>query len=190
MVTDTGLTVSGSVNCSPNNPAHVVNYSNGGGTLNDGLFNTTQLLMTRNSDQGQLLQPVITLYFGGTYTINEIRLLKGNNSFTNITAVAVQIGGTTISVTPTPIGGDPLSVLIDVRGTALAALPTNQLVLKNFSASFFGSPIDQFGIGEVVVDGSEVVLSPTTKDQCKNGGWQTFGFNNEGQCIQFVNTGK
>jgi len=146
--------------------------------------------MTRNSDQGQLLQPVITLYFGGTYTINEIRLLKGNNSFTNITAVAVQIGGTTISVTPTPIGGDPLSVLIDVRGTALAALPTNQLVLKNFSASFFGSPIDQFGIGEVVVDGSEVVLSPTTKDQCKNGGWQTFGFNNEGQCIQFVNTGK
>lgn len=86
-ITDTGLTVSGSVNCSPFNPARVLNYSNGSGTLNDGLFDTTQLLMTRISDQGQQLQPVITLHFGGTYTINEIRLLKGNNSFTNITGV-------------------------------------------------------------------------------------------------------
>ncbi|MCW5851278.1 MAG: hypothetical protein KIT87_14475 [Anaerolineae bacterium] len=35
---------------------------------------------------------------------------------------------------------------------------------------------------------------PTTKDQCKNGGWQTFNvpraFKNQGDCIQFVNTGK
>lgn len=31
---------------------------------------------------------------------------------------------------------------------------------------------------------------PTNKDQCKNGGWQTFtnpSFKNEGQCIKFVN---
>jgi hypothetical protein len=31
---------------------------------------------------------------------------------------------------------------------------------------------------------------PTSKDQCKNGGWKAFGFKNQGQCIQFVNTGK
>ena len=35
---------------------------------------------------------------------------------------------------------------------------------------------------------------PTTKDQCKNGGWQRFDtprtFKNQGDCIQFVNTGK
>ena len=35
---------------------------------------------------------------------------------------------------------------------------------------------------------------PTNKDQCKNGGWATFTsprtFKNEGDCIQFVNTGK
>ena len=35
---------------------------------------------------------------------------------------------------------------------------------------------------------------PTNKDQCKNGGWQTFNtprtFKNQGDCIQFVNTGK
>jgi hypothetical protein len=35
---------------------------------------------------------------------------------------------------------------------------------------------------------------PTNKDQCKNGGWQSFDtprrFKNQGDCIQFVNTGK
>ena len=31
---------------------------------------------------------------------------------------------------------------------------------------------------------------PQTKDDCKNGGWEQFGFKNQGQCIRFVNTGK
>jgi len=35
---------------------------------------------------------------------------------------------------------------------------------------------------------------PTSKDQCKNGGWRNFSvprrFKNQGDCIQFVNTGK
>ena len=37
---------------------------------------------------------------------------------------------------------------------------------------------------------------PTSKDQCKNGGWQLLfradgtGFKNQGDCIQYVNTGK
>ena len=39
----------------------------------------------------------------------------------------------------------------------------------------------------------EPVLTPTSKDQCKNGGWMTFNtpvFKNQGDCIQFVNTGR
>jgi hypothetical protein len=28
---------------------------------------------------------------------------------------------------------------------------------------------------------------PTSKDQCKHGGWRQFGFKNQGQCIAFVN---
>lgn len=35
---------------------------------------------------------------------------------------------------------------------------------------------------------------PTNKDECKQGGWRTFSiprdFKNQGDCIQFVNTGK
>jgi hypothetical protein len=154
-ITDTGHTVSGSVICAGG--GHVLNYSNGSGTLNDGVFDTTHLLLTRTDDQGQPLQPVITLHLEGMHAINEIRLLKGNMSFTNITGATLRIGGTELNLIATPIGGDPLSVLLDLRGTALAAILTNQVILKNFTASWGGGPIDQFGIGEVVVDGAEVV---------------------------------
>jgi hypothetical protein len=189
-IIDTGHTVSGSVICTADGIGHVLNYSNGSGTLNDGLFDTTHLLLTRTDDQGQPLQPVITLHLGGVFTINEVRLLKGSNSFTNISGATVEINGSSVPLNSTPIGGDPLNVLLDLRGTALTGIPTNQIILKNFSASFFGSPIDQFGLGEIEVDGTNVVLVPTDKNQCKHGGWNNFGFKNQGQCIQFVNTGK
>jgi hypothetical protein len=33
---------------------------------------------------------------------------------------------------------------------------------------------------------------PTSKEQCKNGGWKKFGtkFKNQGQCVKFVETGR
>jgi hypothetical protein len=34
-----------------------------------------------------------------------------------------------------------------------------------------------------------VTVDPVTRDQCRNGGWQRYGFRNQGQCIRFVNTG-
>jgi hypothetical protein len=36
----------------------------------------------------------------------------------------------------------------------------------------------------------EVPPGPQTKEECMNGGWESFGFPNQGQCIQFVNTSK
>lgn len=36
----------------------------------------------------------------------------------------------------------------------------------------------------------EVDCLPNTKEECKNGGWQTFGvFKNQGDCVSFVATG-
>jgi hypothetical protein len=44
------------------------------------------------------------------------------------------------------------------------------------------------GLGDVVVVDAPAL--PTSKDQCKNGGWQSFGvFKNQGDCISFVETG-
>jgi hypothetical protein len=39
----------------------------------------------------------------------------------------------------------------------------------------------------------EPTLTPTSKDQCKNGGWQTFNspkFKNQGDCVSYTNNGK
>lgn len=35
-----------------------------------------------------------------------------------------------------------------------------------------------------------VDLQPQTKDDCRNGGWDEFGFRNQGQCVRFVETAK
>lgn len=35
-----------------------------------------------------------------------------------------------------------------------------------------------------------VAESPTTKSQCAQGGWVTYGFSNQGQCVRFVETNK
>jgi hypothetical protein len=46
----------------------------------------------------------------------------------------------------------------------------------------FGSTVDY-----VVTDAHPM---PTSKDQCKNGGWKNFlGFKNQGDCVSFVATG-
>ena len=38
--------------------------------------------------------------------------------------------------------------------------------------------------------GPSVPPSPTTKAECKKGGWEAFGFRNQGQCVRLVETGK
>jgi hypothetical protein len=68
------------------------------------------------------------------------------------------------------------AVLFNLRGTAA---PAN---------AGFGLYFD-----DVTVDNAALVVgppSPETRNDCMKGGWQDFGFKNQGQCIQFVNTGK
>ena len=38
-------------------------------------------------------------------------------------------------------------------------------------------------------DWTTFYVVPTAKAECTNGGWVTFGFANQGQCIKVVNTG-
>lgn len=37
---------------------------------------------------------------------------------------------------------------------------------------------------------ADFVLKPQTKDDCKKGGYEEYGFENQGQCVRFVETGK
>jgi hypothetical protein len=61
-----------------------------------------------------------------------------------------------------------------------------------FRAVFYRSgdnPLNRFDQSfESSVSPPQPVL-PTTKDQCKHGGWRQFGFKNQGQCIRFVKHG-
>lgn len=34
------------------------------------------------------------------------------------------------------------------------------------------------------------IANPETKDDCKKNGWESYGFQNQGQCVRFVNTGQ
>jgi hypothetical protein len=86
----------------------------------------------------------------------------------------------------TPGGGHfPLlasSQAID-RASPEACPPTDQLGLARRGICDIGAVEFQ----------TDVLERPTNKDQCKNNGWQTFTnptFKNQGDCIQFVNTGK
>jgi YVTN family beta-propeller protein len=41
----------------------------------------------------------------------------------------------------------------------------------------------------IAIQHQQLPLIPTSKGQCKNAGWKAFGFNNQGQCIKFVQAG-
>lgn len=61
--------------------------------------------------------------------------------------------------------------------------PSLVVIFSPFLVSTFGTPCAPPPVGP-----------PTNKDQCKNDGWKTFNtprtFKNQGDCIQYVNTGK
>jgi len=45
------------------------------------------------------------------------------------------------------------------------------------------------GSGAVGVAVSALARAPTSKDQCKHGGYAQFRFKNQGQCVAFVQQG-
>jgi hypothetical protein len=76
------------------------------------------------------------------------------------------------------------------NGTPGAGLDTSQvegtLTQPDCSPLETTGPL-ALGAGDIAVhDGS---LPPTFMDQCKNGGWATLGFRNQGQCVAYVQRG-
>jgi hypothetical protein len=72
------------------------------------------------------------------------------------------------------IGGPPIP-----GPSSCAAYPAS------FPPAFGGISVNDFG--DVIVTDTQAL--PTSKDQCKRGGWRTFGvFKNQGDCASFVAT--
>jgi len=111
------------------------------------------------------------------------------------------------------ISGYPVAGLeVDAGGYTGGPMSLN--ATNNWWGSSTGPTIasNPGGTGEIIIDPDGVVKyspfltafsscapvphvgPPTNKNQCKDGGWQTFNtprtFKNQGDCIQYVNTGK
>jgi hypothetical protein len=101
----------------------------------------------------------------GLFFLGCNNVIPVGNTYT-FTAATLAAAGNQV---PFPTGTiQAIDVLIDVQGTA---------DLSNITVN-----------GQVQVP--ETTSAPTTKDDCKNGGWQTFDppFKNQGDCVSFVAT--
>ena len=99
----------------------------------------------------------------------------------------------------TPGGADAPAALAGAASSSLTTfdigpflLPgTNLITVTGANGLGCGAGAYSCNPAGVVFGGSLSFQSdPLTKDQCKDGGWETFGFSNQGQCVRFVETGK
>lgn len=163
-ITDTGRTASDWGTCTVEGP-FIADYSGGSGTLNDNIFSSTiadnQLFTIGLADDGQPVLPEITLHLDGTFRINRILVfggyVEGYAPPGALSGATVEISGTTVDLpvipagSPNGVGLYPDGGLV-LSGTPLEALPTSEIVLKNFKVSLFGGFFDHFSLTEIQVD--------------------------------------
>ena len=108
----------------------------------------------------------------------------------------IEIDGTRKDVAIEPFGtpnemGIYQNGVFDLTSTSLAQIATSEIALSDFTASFYGMVLDQVSITEVMLDGTPVNLSNQASiAKCKKDGWKSLGFKNQGDCVQFVLTGR
>jgi hypothetical protein len=131
----------------------------------------------------------------------------------SFTVVGLNLSGavTCLSVTGPDKGGgtlgSPTTAVINFQNTVppFAGINTVELVDNGgngadlfTAAPTFRAPSDcsPLGVATSPLNGRAVVFDapplPTSKDQCKKGGWRNFGstFKNQGDCVSFVENGK
>jgi sugar lactone lactonase YvrE len=91
-----------------------------------------------------------------------------------------------------PAGSDAFrGIAFDASGNLYVANSAGRNILRFPPAG--GTAPESFASGLGVPWDLVIVTmpaNPTVKPECKEDGWQSFDFRNQGDCIQFVNTGK
>jgi hypothetical protein len=196
-------------------PASSVAISNN--TLDAGiaLFSTTNTTITGNSSIGNVSDG--TIYLGGGDSGITISSNVLNTGIEGIVIENPYSVGPNSSVTISPnncIAGNSTNGL-RVAHLGYAGAAHSLSAVNNWWGAANGPKYNGAGPGtgdniadpDLVVNFSPFLTSktgtpcapppvgpPTNANQCKNGGWQTFNtprsFKNQGDCIQYVNTGK
>jgi hypothetical protein len=121
-------------------------------------------------------------------TADAIQMVLGGG-FTDAFVTKLDATGSGL-VYSTYLGGDApdqgSDIAVDGAGSAYVAGATGSTDFPTTAEAFQTTLAG--GDAFVAKIGSSVAL-PTSKDQCKNGGWNTFGmFKNQGDCVSFVAT--
>jgi hypothetical protein len=103
-----------------------------------------------------------------------------------VTCLAVSGNTATINIQDSTFGIFTIQV-VDNQPDSFDAYPAGR-------APTDCSPLPPSGLAGPLQSGDFRVIDapplPTSKDQCRNGGWKTFGvFKNQGDCVSFVATG-
>jgi hypothetical protein len=144
-------TVGGSVLCSPEGGI-LFDYRGGDGSLNDGDLGTSHLFVNGRPDAANVpIEPVITLHLPVATALAEIDLHGGWGVLTQVT---VEFGGLTETLATSPFGdltpqGEARHFRLSLSGTTLEGATGDQVVLRGFTSTFMGAPLDQFGLSEI-----------------------------------------
>lgn len=79
-----------------------------------------------------------------------------------------------------------------IDGQFVASGAGGEHFIRELFLNSYNYGLDEFpnlGNGDYASHWHAGLMDPEAKADCKQGGWQDFGFDNQGRCIQFVNTG-
>jgi hypothetical protein len=100
-----------------------------------------------------------------------------------VTCLAVNANFGILSVNTPQFNAVGMEITDLAGGDLIRAIPTGTSSCGPIGAAVSFDVIS----GDVVVTDAKAL--PTSKDQCKNGGWKSFGaFKNQGDCVSFVAT--
>jgi hypothetical protein len=124
---------------------------------------------------------------GGAFNVESIDLaeLTPTSDTTAVTFTGTRADGSTVSATFTTDGLEGFETFTFDGFTDLVSL--------SWSQDYPYHQFDNIVLTFAVVDPPPKTLTvddPADKAACKNEGWNTFGFKNQGQCVRFVETGE
>lgn len=148
----------------------VMSYALSGGSV----FSTKTWDLTTTAAQGTAVS--LPWSYSGYHAYFQVRVVV--QAVVNNTVVATLVNAGPVNCCTSPSGG------FQYGGSYTFNVQAGDTYGFRFGGSNFDS--DSRLLGTFRVDLPE---SPTSKAACKNGGWEAYGFRNQGQCVSFVETG-